>query len=231
MALLVCSLCALGFSYIIERLGSPDSPLAEFYVASLSYTLAQVALIFLSAAALFSLYAFSARARNNIERVVEKIGRYLRATSLRNYALIAHAAAAVVLFVLNAPGILNATFMIDDYLMYSIATTHSTWELMWTPVNEHVIPLFWLELKALFMLIGPHPVPLNLLLFAPAIVVVGGAATLMRMLRFGPSTLFVLLVTFASSMIVSHQLYGFYAIAPYMQVLAVFMLSLIAYVT
>lgn len=226
----VFSAAAFLCSRVVGRLGAPETPLAEFYVSNLTRTLYEVGILFAIVAGIVVLYVFFSPVQNAIHTWAKKIGEYLRTCSLVRYALISHTLAALVLFILNAPGILFGTFMIDDYKMYAIATERSLWELFWTPINEHVIPLFWLELKAMFYLFGTNPPPLNFPLFLSATIAIGSAATLLRMLRFGPSTLFILLVLFASTTIVSHQLYGFYAIAPYFQVLALFMLSLIFFV-
>ncbi|RJR13525.1 hypothetical protein C4585_02005 [Candidatus Parcubacteria bacterium] len=224
------SVLAFFGSRVIGRFGAPETPLAEFYVGNLIRTSYETAILLAVTALLVALYAFIPKVRDSVRMWVKKIGDYLDTCSLGKYALISHALAALVLFILNAPGILYGTFMIDDYKMYAIATERSLWELFWTPINEHVIPLFWLELKAMFFFFGTNPPPLNFPLFFSATIAIGSAATLMRMLRFGPSTLVMILVLFASTTIVSHQLYGFYAIAPYFQVLALFTLSLIFFV-
>lgn len=228
--LLAASALAWVAARALVRFGTPESPLQAFYLEGFSRTLAEASVLLLAAAVLFGSYTISPRFRRVIDDVGAKLGEYLRTCSLPHYALISCGATATLLFLLNAPGIINGTFLIDDYKMYAIATERSTWDLLWTPINDHVIPLFWLELKALFFFIGTNPPLLNFPLFIPAIIAIAGAAVLLRMLRFGPSTLIVLLATFATTTVVSHQLYGFYAIAPYFQVLAVFVLSLICFV-
>lgn len=228
--LVVLSAAAFTGSHLVIRFGAPESPLAEFYVANMTRTLYEASVLFSAFAFCAAAYALSPSVRRFAREYAARIGAYLDGCSLPRYALISHSAAALVLLLLNAPGILFGTFMIDDYIMYALATERSVWDLLWLPINDHVIPLFWLELKAIFSLTGTHPAPLNLPLFAAAVITIGGAATLLRMLGFSPSTLISILALFASSTIVSHQLYGFYAIAPYFQVLALFVLSLICFV-
>lgn len=215
---------------IIVGNSAPESPLQAFYVQGFSHTLNEVNVLLIVAAALFGAYAFSSAFRQFAEDTSMRIGEYLRTCSLVRYALVSFSAAAALLFLLNAPGILYGTFLIDDYKMYEIATEQGVREFFFTPINDHVIPLFWIELKTIFFFTGPHPPLLNFPLFFPAIIAIGGAAMLLRMLRFGPLTLFILLGTFASTTVVGHQLYGFYAVAPYIQVLAIFVLSLICFV-
>lgn len=223
--------CGLAWvaAHIIPNYSDPQTPLQMFYVEGLSHTLGEASVLFLVASAFFAIYALSLGVRRGVSALADEVGSYLRSCSLFSYALISCGATAVLLFFLNAQGILHGTFLIDDYKMYAIATERGVWELLFIPINDHVIPLFWLELKTLFSFIGPHPPLLNFPLFVPAIVAIAGAATLLRQLRFGPSTLAVLLGIFASTSIVGHQLYGFYAVAPYFQVLAVFVLSLICF--
>src|SRR3989338_504162 len=224
------SALALVVTRVVASYGTPESQLQAFYIEGLSRTFVEASALLFAAAVIFGIYATSASFCSRVHDVAEKIGEYLRACSLWHYAVISFSATAALLFLLNAPGIIYGTFLIDDYKMYAIATERSVWELFWIPINDHVIPLFWFELKAIFSIIGPNPPLLNFPLFFPAIVAIGGAAVLLRMLGFGPSTLFVLLGTFATTTVVSHQLYGFYAVAPYIQVLAIFTLSLICFV-
>ena len=222
--------CAWIGARLLTSHGVPESPLQALYVQGFSGTLQEASVIMLVTAVLYGAYAFYRDFQRAVDNTAWSIGAYLRASSPARYAIIACAITAVFLFLLNSWGILYGTFLIDDYKMYAIVTERSAWQLFWTPINDHVIPLFWLELKTLFFFTGAHPALLNFPLFVPAIIAIGGAAVLLRMLGFGPSTLFVLLSTFASTTIVSHQLYGFYAIAPYFQVLALFILSLIFFV-
>jgi len=211
----------------ISNHSNPESPLQSFYVEGLSHTLTEASILLFVSAICFGIYTFSGSIRNIIHRISFHISEYLQSISMARYALISFSTAALFLFLFNAPGILLGTFMIDDYKMYAIATESTIWELLWIPINDHVIPLFWLELKLIFTLIGANPPVLNLPLFAPAVIAIGGASILFRMLGFGPSTLFLITGIFASTTVVSHQLYGFYAVAPYFQVLAIFILSLI----
>ncbi|MEK7628432.1 MAG: hypothetical protein AAB421_03360 [Patescibacteria group bacterium] len=224
------SLLAQVAARATTHLGVPESPLQAFYLQGFAGTLAEASVFLFVVGACFGAYAFSESFRTTIQRTSAQVDGYLRTCSLSHYALISFCATATVLFLLNAPGILYGTFMIDDYKMYAIATESSAWDLVWTPINDHVIPLFWLELKALFAIIGAHPPFLNFPLFLPAVLAIGGIAVLLRQLKFGPDTLFIFLGLFATTTIVSHQLYGFYAVAPYFQVLATFVLSLIFFV-
>src|SRR3989344_2882407 len=226
----VASAIAWLSARILMNLGAPESPLQAVYVEGFSRTLGEASVLLIAAATLFGAYAFSSAFYQFVEDISTRIGEYLRTCSLSRYALISFSATAAFLFLLNAPGILYGTFLIDDYKMYEIATGQGVWEFFFTPINDHVIPLFWIELKTLFFFTGPNPPLLNFPLFFPAIIAIGGAAVLLRMLGFGPLTLFVLLGTFASTTVVGHQLYGFYAVAPYIQVLAIFVLSLICFV-
>ena len=228
--LMIAAVLAFVLAQLIENRGTSESPLQTFYIEGFARTFGEVSIFLIVAAGFSTVYAFSSSARRAVDDAATWVGVYLRNCSLPRYAFISCAAAALLLFLLNAPGILYGTFMIDDYTMYAIATERSVGELLWLPINDHVIPLFWLELKALFFLIGTNPPLLNFPLFVPAIVAIGGAAVLLRMLGFGPSTLAIFLGTFATTLVVSHQLYGFYAIAPYFQVLALFTLSLICFV-
>ena len=226
----VASAIAWLSARILMNLGAPESPLQAVYVEGFSRTLGEASVLLIAAATLFGAYAFSSAFYQFVEDISTRIGEYLRTCSLSRYALISFSATAAFLFLLNAPGILYGTFLIDDYKMYEIAMGQGVWEFFFTPINDHVIPLFWIELKTLFFFTGPNPPLLNFPLFFPAIIAIGGAAVLLRMLGFGPLTLFVLLGTFASTTVVGHQLYGFYAVAPYIQVLAIFVLSLICFV-
>lgn len=228
--LAVSSALSWTVARIIAGHGAPESPLQAFYVQGLARTLFEASILMFVAALICGAYAFVPSFRRRVDSIVMRATNYLRTCSLPRYALISFSASAALLFLLNAPGIIYGTFLIDDYKMYAIATERSVWELFWLPINDHVIPLFWLELKAIFAVIGPNPPFLNFPLFIPAIVAIGGASLLLRMLGFGPSTLVILLGTFATTSIVSHQLYGFYAVAPYFQVLALFVLSLISFV-
>lgn len=224
------SAIALAAARIMAGFGIPESPLQAFYIQGFSHTLVEASAMLFAAAACFGAYAYSPNFRHVVQSVASRVGGYLDTCSLPRYALISFSATAAFLFLLNAPGILYGTFLIDDYKMYAIATERSVSELLWIPINEHVIPLFWLELKALFFFTGPHPPFLNFPLFLPTIIALGGAAILLRMLGFGTITLAVLIVTFGSTTVVGHQLYGFYAVAPYIQVLALFTFALITFV-
>ncbi len=226
----VLSALAIAASRIMTGYGAPESPLQEFYVQGLSRTLGEAGMLLVVATAIFAAYAFSSSFRRFARNSSTRIGGYLRECSLTRYAFISFSSAAALLFLLNAPGILYGTFLIDDYKMYEIAPEKGVQEFFFTPINDHVIPLFWIELKALFFFTGPNPPLLNFPLFLPAIIAIGSAAMLLRMLGFGPLTLFVILGTFASTTVVGHQLYGFYAVAPYIQVLAIFTLALICFV-
>jgi hypothetical protein len=224
------SLFAGTAAYIAQRITTPLSPLQTFYVEGFSRTLEEASLFLFVLGAGLALYHYSLDFRRVVENLLTRTNKYLHTCSLSHYSIISFGASAALLFALNATGIINGTFMIDDYKMYPIAVEKSVGELFFTPINDHVIPLFWLELKALFFFIGTTPPPLNFPLYAAAVAAIGGAAILLRLLKFGPSTLFILLGTFASTSVVSHQLYGFYAVAPYFQVLAVLIFSLISFV-
>lgn len=228
--LAVASILSWTATRVIAHYGAAESPLQEFYVQGLTRTLSEASALMAVTALICSAYAFVPAFRRRIDNATAHASNYLRTCSLPHYALISFSASAALLFILNAPGIIYGTFLIDDYKMYAIATERSVWELFWLPINDHVIPLFWIELKAIFSVIGPNPPFLNFPLFFPAIVAIGGAALLLRTLGFGSSTLIIFLGTFATTSIVGHQLYGFYAVAPYFQVLALFTLSLISFV-
>jgi hypothetical protein len=215
------------FAWVITNHSFAESPLQEFYVHGFSRTLLDASLILIILSFLFGLYSIYKPFNNLISKSFSKVESFLDQCSLPFFTIISFFATALFLFVLNAPGILFGTFMIDDYKMYAIATENSFWDLLWIPINDHVIPLFWLELKTLFYFIGTSPPFLNFPLYLAAIVAIGGAAILLRLFKFKAISLFIIIGLFASTTIVSHQLYGFYAIAPYFQVLAFFILSLI----
>lgn len=226
----ITALLAFGASSIIGNLGFGESELQAFYVQGFSGTTFYTASFFAFCAFLSLAYTCVPPLRHMLIRTLERATRYLDSVSILTYGLLSFTVSAVVLFALNAPGILSGTFLIDDYEMYGIATQSSVWQLLWTPINEHVIPLFWLELKALFTLVGTNAPILNLPLYGAATIAIGSAGVLLRQLRFGVGALSIFLVLFAATTVVSHQLYGFYAVAPYFQVLAVFTLSLVCFV-
>lgn len=226
----ITALLAFGVSSVIGNLGFGESELQAFYVQGFSRTALYVASFFAFCACLSLVYASIPPLRHTLANTLGRVSNYFDSASLLQYGLLSFTVSAVVLFALNAPGILSGTFLIDDYEMYGIATQSSVWQLLWTPINEHVIPLFWLELKALFTLAGTNAPILNLPLYGAATIAIGSAGVLLRQLRLGIGALSIFLTIFSSTTIVSHQLYGFYAVAPYFQVLAVFTLSLVCFV-
>ena len=225
------ALCGAG-SYIasslISKFGNADSELQTFYVEGFSKTFLLTAVFFGVCMVVSMVYVSIPTLRRTLKRTWQYLERYFEG-SLFRYAILSLGSAAAFLFALNALGIIHGTFLIDDYGMYAIAVQKSAWQLLWTPINDHVIPLFWLELKAIFTLIGTNPPLLNFPLFLPAIVAIGAGGVLLRQLGFGMGTLIAFLAIFASTTVVSHQLYGFYAVAPYFQVLALLTLSLVCF--
>ncbi|MBY0472775.1 hypothetical protein K2Q00_00605 [Patescibacteria group bacterium] len=226
--LAACTAGSYIASIVVSEFGNAGSDLQTFYVEGFSRTLFSVSIFFALCAAASLTYASSPVFRNRLSNVWAHLQHYFEG-SLFRYAILSFGSAAAFLFALNAPGIIHGTFLIDDYGMYAIAVQKTPWQLFWTPINDHVIPLFWLELKTIFTFIGTNPPLLNFPLFLPAIVAIGAAGVLLRQLGFGLGTLAGLLILFGSTTIVSHQLYGFYAVAPYFQVLALLTLSLVCF--
>jgi hypothetical protein len=222
----ICTICVLLVLALVSGFAHAESELQTFYVQGFSMTLAFAAIFFIACAIVSAGFVAVGPWRRGLIWAWRCLARY-SSTSLVRYSLISFGSVAVLLFLLNAAGVLTGTFLIDDYEMYSIAVQKSVLELVWMPINDHVIPLFWIELKGLFSLSGTRTPLLNFPLFAAATLAIGAGAVLMRQLKFGIGTLLVLLAIFASTTVVSHQLYGFYAVAPYFQVLATFMLSLV----
>ncbi len=224
----ICAIGSYAASVLATKFGNAGSDLQAVYVQGFSKTFATTALFFAFCTAVSLAYALIPSLRHAAERAWEYIENYFEASTFR-YALLAFGSAAAFLFALNAPGILNGTFLIDDYGMYAIAMQKTPLGLIWTPINDHVIPLFWLELKTIFSVVGTNAPSLNFPLYGAATIAVGAAAILLRQLGFGIKALIAFLAIFASTTVVSHQMYGFYAVAPYFQVLAVFSLSLVCF--
>lgn len=186
--------------------------------------------LIVSTAILFLCFIFFLFAESYFDKVLSQVRYFYASISNRKKNILILSICLIFSFASHAGNITNGYFNMDDFVVVGMNNSLPFSQSVITPYgNDHLIPLFKAEMKALGALFGQNPVPHNVFIFIMFALIPFFTYLTLKKLGIGIQSFFVFLILFSGATSWADMLTGFNIMSIYPQTILFFSVASWAY--
>lgn len=186
--------------------------------------------LIVSTAILFLCFIFFLFAESYFDKVLSQVRYFYGSISNSKKNILILSTCFIFSFASHAGNITNGYFNMDDFVVVGMNNSFPFSQSVITPYgNDHLIPLFKAEMKALGALFGQNPVPHNVFIFIMFALIPFFTYLTLKKLGIGIQSFFVFLILFSGATGWADMLTGFNIMSIYPQTILFFSVASWAY--